>query len=244
MVSHKPEPLPVYTLCNAQIPDTPSVSAVHGFVKAHLDPHVYNHVMRAMFYGFILSNKIPEPNVQNRDKEVHAVAAMMHDMAVNPNHEATKSFVSNDRRFEVDSAEVAREFLANLNADPKWTPLRLQLVWDGIALHAMRSIAAYKEPEVMCTSFGVGADFVPPGASVHKPHLGSFISQVEQTAVEEYFPKEGFLQSFKESCCALCATKPATTYDNWVGGFGDVFLDDYTVVGTRLADRIKNELGL
>jgi hypothetical protein len=61
--------------------------------------------------------------------------------------------VSNDKTFEVDGANAAREFLQR-EAGWGWNKHRVQLVWDAIALHTNRDVTPYKELEVTYTSVG------------------------------------------------------------------------------------------
>jgi HD superfamily phosphodiesterase len=58
-----------------------------------------------MLFGFIIASKIP--SLADRDLEVHAIGALMHDIGWDP----TGELVSKDKRFEVDGADAARNFL-------------------------------------------------------------------------------------------------------------------------------------
>lgn len=54
--------------------------------------------------------------------------------------------MSADKRFEVDGANAARDFLGR--EAPDWDGRKIQLVWDAIALHTTASRSVYKEAEV------------------------------------------------------------------------------------------------
>lgn len=71
------------------------------------------------------------------------------------------SFVSNDKLFEVDGAQGARDFIRTASGGG-WDEHRLQLVWDAIALHTNPLISSYKQPEVMYTSAGTFAELFGP----------------------------------------------------------------------------------
>ena len=158
---------------------------------------------------------------------------MMHDLAWNADWEGTKEFVSKNLRFEVDGAIAAVKFLEGLGAsggsggsDPKqWDQRRKQLVWDAIALHATLSIGWLKEPEVMLTSYGIMADFAGPNAPVFPQGPELVVSQEEYDAVVEKFPRLDLAGYAKNAFCGLCRAKPAATYDNLVGDFGERFLE-------------------
>jgi hypothetical protein len=69
-------------------------------------------------------------------------------------------YVSNDKRFEVDGANVARELVRKQGTN--WDKHREQLLWDSIALHTSPEIAAFKEIEVALVSGGTFCELVGP----------------------------------------------------------------------------------
>jgi hypothetical protein len=73
------------------------------------------------------------------------IAALFHDLGlVHPYHTDTK-------RFEVDGADTASEFLRSRGiAEPK-----AELVWEAIALHTTPGIPQYMRPEIALTNAGV-----------------------------------------------------------------------------------------
>ena len=196
--------------------------------------------MRSTFFGLILASRLPELSGK-LDREIQACAAMMHDLAWNPMLEKTKGFVSADKRFEVDGAIVAVKFLEGLppaGKDAGWNARKKQLVWDAIALHSTMTIAWYKEPEVMLTSYGIMIDFAGPDAPVFPQGAGLMVTKQEYDAVVERFPRLDLIGYVKEAFCGLCRVKPGTTYDNLVGDYGDEFLKDkgFGRNGNRVVD--------
>ena len=125
--------LPTRTLAGVQVPDTPLITKALDLCRKHLNDLAYNHSVRSWLFGFIIAAKIPER--QDRDLEAHAIAAILHDLGWAEDID----LVSDDKRFEVDGAIAAREFLEREAGD--WDKHRLQLVWDAIALHTTPSIA-------------------------------------------------------------------------------------------------------
>ena len=128
----------------------------------------------------------------------------------------TESLISNDKRFEVDGAYIARDFITK-HGD--WDKHRVQLLWDAIALHTSPSIAHHKEPEVFATNLGIMADFFGPNL----PLPGSPISIDEYKEVVGAFPRLGFKDEVRGILCGLCRDKPETTYDNFVADFGKAY---------------------
>jgi hypothetical protein len=110
--------LPTRVLAGVTIPDTPLITKALEYTKAHSTDFAFNHVQRSMLFGFIMASKIP--SLADRDLEVHAIGALMHDIGWDP----TGELVSKDKRFEVDGADAARNFLRK--EAPDWDKHRLQ----------------------------------------------------------------------------------------------------------------------
>ena len=150
--------LPTKVIAGVTIPDTPLITKALEFAREELEDYTYNHINRSLILGFLIADKVPA--TQDRDREAHAVAAILHDLGFPLGHPPYSDVISADKRFEVDGANAARNFLKK-NA-PDWDKHRLQLVWDAIALHTIASIVFEKEPEVQACSFGIWADFQGP----------------------------------------------------------------------------------
>jgi hypothetical protein len=111
-------PLPTRVFAGVTIPDTPLITKALSYTKAHSTDFAFNHVQRSMLFGFIIASKIP--SLADRDLEVHAIGALMHDIG----WDQTGELVSKDKRFEVDGADAARNFLRK--EAPDWDKHRLQ----------------------------------------------------------------------------------------------------------------------
>lgn len=146
------------TLAGATIPDTPLVTAAVSFARHYSNDATYNHVLRSLLLGFIIADKV----IPDRDREVHAIAAILHDLGFPIGHPPDSTIISKTKRFEVDGANAAREFLKREADSSKWDKHRMQLVWDAIALHTIGSIVFEKEPECQAACFGIWADFQGP----------------------------------------------------------------------------------
>lgn len=105
-------------LAGVTIPDTPLITKALEYTRGHSTEFAFNHVQRSMLFGFIIASKIPA--LADRDLEVHAIGAIMHDIGWDP----TGELVSKDKRFEVDGADAARNFLQK--EAPDWDKHRLQ----------------------------------------------------------------------------------------------------------------------
>ncbi|KAK4117851.1 hypothetical protein N656DRAFT_804894 [Canariomyces notabilis] len=229
--------VPRRTIAGISVIDTPLVRAAQQYAREHGNDELYKHVMRSWLWGVLVlqHNSTLAASV---DEEVHALAALFHDLGLDP----TGELVSTDRRFEVDGAIAAREFIRTHahsygngsgrgGRGRRWDERRVQLVWDAIALHSEQRIALFKEDEVVLLSHGVVMDFTGPN-----PALG--VEQGEYDAVLEEFPKVNLTGGWVETMQWLCRTKPATTYETFMQGYGDEYVPGYSAVGHRMVDRI------
>ncbi|KAM0810046.1 hypothetical protein AB5N19_10394 [Seiridium cardinale] len=220
---------PTREIAGVAVIDTPIVRAAHDLAYEYSVSYLYKHVMRSWLFGtLILANNASLSAII--DPEVHAVSALLHDLGVAEG----SPFISTDKRFEVDGAIAAREFVRNYTvahsgAEKKWDQINQQLVWDSIALHAQPSIATYKEPVVATTSDGILIDFYGPDHGV---------TQAQYNAVLAEFPRDGFLSGFNHTLLWLAQTKPNTTIDTWQQPWGDYFVDGFSAVGQRVFDLI------
>jgi hypothetical protein len=215
--------LPTSVYCGVAVPDTPIVSKALEFARTHSTDYAYNHIQRSWLFGFIIAGKIPE--LKDRDQEVHSVAAILHDVGWDP----TGELISAEKRFEVDGADAARDFLKK--EAPDWDKHKVQLVWDAIALHTIGSIVFYKEPEVQACSYGIWADFQGPDRVPN-----GLLTWDEYNVVVQELPRLGLMKGLKEVMCHLCRTKPQTTYDNTVGEWGDKYVEGYSRKGKLTQD--------
>ena len=236
-------PLPTRIFAGIEVPDTALVKKALAYTRGHLNDVAYNHVVRSWLFGFAIASKTP---LKDRDLEVHSVSAILHDLG----WDTTGELVSRDKRFEVDGANAARDFLKREAIGSEWDSRRLQLVWDAIALHTTPSIAFYKEPEVVATTNGILADFTGPGGP-----LGELLTWDEYNKIVEELPRLQFKEGMKDIMCGLCRTKPETTVRisrplvvRYVSGLdvNPLELNDYpstTITDLRTIDSTTTSLG-
>ncbi|KAL6834338.1 hypothetical protein J3E69DRAFT_353620 [Trichoderma sp. SZMC 28015] len=213
------------TIAGITVIDTPLVRDAQAFARQHMLDSIYNHVMRSWLISAVIINA-NETLRSTVDLEVHAIASLLHDIGLDPT--ANSPVVSSDRRFEVDGAFAARQFVEEHEIGQTWDSHRLQLLWDSIALHATFTIADYKELEVQLVSTGAVADFEgPPAFPIIKSSWNALVAE---------FPRTNFSTNFNESIIHLCMNKPNTTYDNWMQPFGDRYVAGYSSKGHDLID--------
>lgn len=120
-----PASVPTRLLAGIPVPDTPLINKALALARKHLDETLFNHVARSWLFGQFIASNIPA--LQHRDQELHAICAILHDLG----WDKTGEFVSKDKRFEVDGANAARDFIIREGEKKDWDKHRLQLAWDS-----------------------------------------------------------------------------------------------------------------
>ncbi len=210
-------PFPALPVCQVTLPSNPLINAALAYAREHTSECTVNHCLRAAAFALLLARKLPPLAAANLDLEAVVLASILHDMG----WATTKSLLSNDKRFEVDGANIARDFIKSSTASRAdgWDKHRLQLLWDAIALHTTPSIAHHKEPEVIATQLGITADFLGPNI----PIPGNPITVEEYKEIVKAFPRLGFSDQVVEILCSFCRDKQETTFDNFVSDFGKTY---------------------
>ena len=212
-------------IAGVTVPDTPLITSALELARKYLTDWEYNHIVRSWLLGCAIADRLP--GLDARDKELHSIAAILHDLG----WDGTGTFTSKDKCFEVDGANAAREFVEK-NADAaEWDHYRKQLLWDCIALHTYASVALHKEPEVVASILGIATDFWGPS----RVPGGVLTNETWENIAKEY-PRSGFKTGVIQKMCGFCKTKPETTYDNFVGDFGEEMVEGYSRKGHRPFD--------
>ena len=130
------------------VPDTQLTREATGLLREFSTPLLFNHSHRVFFWA----NELGRQTGEKFDVELLFVCAAFHDLGL------LKKFSSTDR-FEVDSANAARQFLEH-HGIPE---TRIQTAWDAISLHTTPGIGQYKQLEVELLFNGVGLDVLGIG---------------------------------------------------------------------------------
>ena len=178
------------TIAGIKIPDSAIARQATELLREHGSELLYNHTLRVYLFAAL--------NGRQKDlkfaPEVLYVSTMFHDLGL------TAHYRSEDKRFEVDGANAARNFLRGYGVPPQL----LQLVWDAIALHTSPGIAEYKEAEVALLNYGAALDVIGKGYEQ--------LSSTDREEIVKLFPRNclkknmitAFFEGFKH--------KPHTTY--------------------------------
>jgi hypothetical protein len=209
-VELKPQPnVTTRLLAGVTVPDIPAISRAIELARERSEPYLFNHAMRSWLFAVILA----QLKQTTHDGEVLAVTTILHDIGL------SESF-DGPLRFEVEGANAARTFARNEGIDER----RAQLIWDGVALNSTPSISLYKETEVALCTGGIGLDWGGFGYEA--------IPESQVAAIVEVFPRLEMKQQFTRAVCRIVETRPATTYDNFAGDFGERFVSGYKRAST------------
>jgi hypothetical protein len=180
------------TVAGIKIPDSSIAKQATELLLEHGTEFIYNHSLRV----FLFSSLNGQRNNIVYDPELLYISSVFHDLGL------TQHYSSPDKRFEVDGANAARDFLKS-HGLPKES---LQLVWDTIALHTTIGIAEYKEPEVALMYSGVGLDVMGEG----------YENLTEQNRIEivSAFPRNDFKKKIIPTFFSGFEHKTETTFGN------------------------------
>ncbi|KKY24326.1 putative metal dependent phosphohydrolase [Diplodia seriata] len=211
---------PTLSHLTALLPRTPLVQAALQHAHAHSAPFAFNHVVRSWLFTALVGRSHPTLRHERIDPEVVAVACLLHDLGWDP----TGADGGGGREDGDDGDDDVRGYKGR----------KTQQVWDACALHTTGSIAFCKEPVVAVVAYGIWADFQGP-ANTLPPDM---LTWADYDAVVRAYLRLGLLGELKDIMCGLCRTKPATTYDNTVGEWGELFVDGYSREGHRTAEML------
>jgi len=175
------------------IPDSKLAREVTELVKDTESPLLFRHSSRVYYWGALTGKR----RGLRFDPELLYAGAMFHDMGLTPTH------ASAHERFEVDGANVARDFLRGHGIAER----DIETVWTAIALHTTPGIPQHMHPVIALVTAGVEMDV-----------LGIAFSEFtdpEREAVIQAHPrpsrfKEDIIQAFYDGI----HPKPETTFGN------------------------------
>src|SRR6187200_1370950 len=173
-----------------KIPDSKIAREAAELVRQHESEMLFNHSVRVFMFGAM---KGIRQNLKF-DSELLYVAALFHDLGL------VDAYHTDTKRFEVDGADAAREFLRSHGiAEPK-----ADLVWEAIALHATPGIPQYMRPEIALTQSGVLMDVLGAGFDEY--------TQQQRDQVIAAFPRHDFKNEFVQIQTRSALRKPQTTF--------------------------------
>jgi hypothetical protein len=137
------------SIANIAIPDTALVRDITEFIRDAEDDLLFNHSRRVFLFGALQGHR----RGLQPDLELLYAGAMFHDLGL------TQRYRTSTLRFEVDSANAAREFLMQHGVDKA----DADKVWLAIALHTTPGVPEFLGPEIALVTAGVETDVLGIG---------------------------------------------------------------------------------
>src|ERR1700737_2123687 len=180
-------------LAGIRIPDSKLAREITELVRDTEPPLLFHHSSRVYYWGALGGKR----RGLRFDPELLYAGAMFHDMGLTHQHSTTQE------RFEVDSANTARDFLRSHGVHQQ----DIETVWTAIALHTTPGIPPHMHPVVALVTAGVEMDVLGLAYSEY--------SDAEREAVVHAHPrsnhfKEDIIQAFYDGI----KRKPDTTFGN------------------------------
>jgi hypothetical protein len=145
----------IETIAGIDVPDTALVREVTDFIRDAEDDLLFDHSRRVFLFGALQGRR----RGLQPDLELVYVGAMFHDLGL------TQRYRNSTLRFEVDSANAAREFLLQRGIDQA----DADKVWLSIALHTTPGIPEFLAPEIALVTAGVETDVLGIGRDELSP---------------------------------------------------------------------------
>jgi hypothetical protein len=180
------------TVAGVRIPDSQIANEATELLLEFGNEFLFNHSLRVYLFSSVNGKR----NSLTYDQELLYVSSVFHDLGLTPHYRSL------DKRFEVDGANAARDFLKSHGLRDK----SLQLVWDTIALHTTIGVAEYKENEVALMYSGVGLDVMGIGYED--------ISREEREEIVAAYPRNDFKKKIIPAFFDGFEHKTETTFGN------------------------------
>ncbi|NIF57942.1 HD domain-containing protein [Enterobacter sp. Ap-916] len=175
------------------MPDTKMAREATQLVRDTESDLLFHHSSR-VYYWAALAGQRRELKV---DHELLYIGCMFHDMGLTHEH------CSCDRRFEVDGAFAAQDFMRQYGV----SQADIDKVWTAIALHTTPGIPEFMAPEIALVTAGVEMDVL--GIDYDK-FSAEHREQVVKLHPRPAAFKEEIIQAFYDGI----KNKPATTFGN------------------------------
>lgn len=180
------------TIAGVTIPDSKMAQDATDLVRDVANDLIFDHSRRVFLFG---SMRGADEGLRY-DAELLYVGAMFHDLGLTDKYRRT------DQRFEIDAADVARNFLTEYGIDGD----AADTVWAAIALHTTPEIPLHMEAEVALVTRGVELDVLGIGYDA--------ITDDQRQAVVAAHPRPDFKNRILEAFTEGLKDRPETTFGN------------------------------
>jgi hypothetical protein len=181
------------SLAGISVPDSKLAREITELVRDTETPLLFHHSSRVYYWGALAGKR----RGLRFDPELLYAGAMFHDMGLTHQHSSA------NKRFEIDGANAARDFLRSHGVHQH----DIETVWTAIALHTTPGIPQHMHPVISLVTAGVEMDVLGLAYSEY--------NATEREAVIDMHPrdlrfKEDIIQAFYDGN----KHKPDTTFGN------------------------------
>jgi len=204
-----------------QLPDSALCRAATELVSSVSEPFLFNHVMRSC----VFAEHLGQQRKERYDRELLYVTTLLHDLGLT-------QLAPLRERFEVEGADLAKEFLARHGM----SEAALELAWDAIALHTTAGIPTRKQPVVALCHLGIACDIrgLPELAALRQPVREAFPWLALQRALPETL-----VGLYRKNPAASASHAVADACDRLVPGFQRFNLCDVLLASTESETRAE-----
>lgn len=182
-----------FTVGDIAIPDSQLAREITELVRDTESPLLFHHSSRVYYWAALTGQR----RGLHYDAELLYAGAMFHDMGLVPAHS------SHDKRFEVDGANVAADFLRSRGIGER----EVEKVWTAIALHTTPGIPEFMAPEIALVTAGVEMD-------VLGIRYDNFADADRASVVHAHPRTEHFKEDIIDAFYNGIRHKPDTTFGN------------------------------
>ncbi|WP_413739073.1 HD domain-containing protein [Sodalis sp. RH21] len=182
-----------FTIHGIRIPDTPMAREATELVRDTESSLLFHHSSRTYYWGALAGQQ----RGLKVDGELLYIGCMFHDMGLTHEH------CSCDKRFEVDGANAARDFLTRYGIGQE----DIDKVWTAIALHTTPGIPEFMAPEIALVTAGVEMD-------VLGINYTAYPDDIRQQVVAEHPRTPAFKEDIIQAFYDGIKHKPETTFGN------------------------------
>ena len=179
------------TIAGIKVPDSKMARDAAQLVRDTESDLLFHHSNRVFLFGALAG----ERKQLKYDPELLYIGAMFHDLGL------TEKYSSAQHRFEVDSANAARDFLRQYGI----AETDVELVWDAISLHTTPGIPEHKKPVVALVTAGVEMDVL--GLAYDE-----FTATQRKVVVAAHPRVENFKESIIDAFSKGMIRKPESTF--------------------------------
>jgi hypothetical protein len=181
------------SVASVLIPDSKLAREVTELVRDTEPALLFHHSSRVYYWGALTGKR----RALRFDPELLYAGAMFHDMGLTPAHASARE------RFEVDGANLARDFLRSHGIAQR----DVETVWTAIALHTTPGIPQHMHPVIALVTAVVEMDVLGIAFSE--------FTEAEREAVVRAHPRPGrFKEEIIQAFYDGIHRKPETTFGN------------------------------